>query len=95
MAAAVFASAAGGDPGGLRPQGLGLGFRDLLDGPEVPDTDTVAAAMVYAWELTSRNISAEAFRLGELNPETDYVLQAAKLAWDPTSSALRQPQKSL
>lgn len=41
----------------------------------VPDTDTVSAAIVYAWELTSRGVPAKPFRLGELNPETAYVLE--------------------
>ncbi|CAE7329501.1 ppaC [Symbiodinium natans] len=44
-------------------------------GHKVPDTDSVTAALVYAWELNARNISATAYRLGELNPETDFVLK--------------------
>ena len=38
---------------------------------------------VYAWELNARNISASAYRLGELNPETSYVLQALKVPVPP------------
>lgn len=52
-------------------------------GHKVPDTDTVTAAIVYAWELNARNISASAYRLGELNPETSYVLQALKVPVPP------------
>lgn len=38
---------------------------------------------VYAWELNARNISASAYRLGELNPETSYVLQTLKVPVPP------------
>eukprot|EP00933_Yihiella_yeosuensis_P036812 TRINITY_DN30625_c0_g1_i1.p1 TRINITY_DN30625_c0_g1~~TRINITY_DN30625_c0_g1_i1.p1 ORF type:complete len:332 (+),score=64.66 TRINITY_DN30625_c0_g1_i1:77-1072(+) len=44
-------------------------------GHKVPDTDTVSSALVYAWELNERNIAASAYRLGELNPETAFVLE--------------------
>ena len=40
-------------------------------------------SQVYAWELNARNISASAFRLGELNPETRYVLEALRLEAPP------------
>ncbi|CAK9007194.1 unnamed protein product [Durusdinium trenchii] len=61
----------------------------------VPDTDTVTAAiaawlgepapaqLVYAWELNARNISAQAYRLGELNPETEFVLKALEVPVPP------------
>eukprot|EP00435_Cladocopium_sp_Y103_P071367 s1182_g37.t1 len=52
-------------------------------GHKVPDTDTVTAAIVYAWELNARNVSASAYRLGELNPETSYVLEALKVPVPP------------
>ncbi|CAE7560480.1 ppaC [Symbiodinium sp. CCMP2456] len=52
-------------------------------GHKVPDTDTVTAALVYAWELNARNISATAYRLGELNPETDFVLKRLGVAVPP------------
>jgi len=45
-------------------------------GHKAPDTDTVTSAIIYAWELTQRGIPATAYRLGELNPETEYVLKA-------------------
>lgn len=49
----------------------------------IPDTDTITAALVYAWELNQRSIPATAYRLGELNPETDYVLKALGVGLPP------------
>jgi manganese-dependent inorganic pyrophosphatase len=43
-------------------------------GHKVPDTDTTISAIVYAWELNSRSIPAKAYVLGDLNPETKFVL---------------------
>lgn len=45
-------------------------------GHKVPDTDAICAALVYEWELEQRGIPARAYRLGELNRETEYVLKA-------------------
>jgi len=45
-------------------------------GHKVPDTDAICAAVAYTWELNARNIPATAYRLGDLNPETKYVLDA-------------------
>jgi len=43
-----------------------------------PDTDTVCSAIVYAWYLTNiKGVLAKAYRLGELNKETEYVLKWA------------------
>jgi len=39
--------------------------------------------MAYAWELNARNISATAYRLGDLNPETAYVLEVLGLEQPP------------
>jgi len=39
--------------------------------------------MAYAWELESRGIPASAFRLGELNRETEYVLRTLNLETPP------------
>jgi len=47
----------------------------IVHGHLNPDTDAVCAAVAYAWELNERNFSATAYRLGELNPETSYVLR--------------------
>lgn len=44
-------------------------------GHKVPDTDTTISAIAYAWELNARKIPASPFLLGELNPETKFVLQ--------------------
>jgi len=45
-------------------------------GHKNPDTDAVCAAIVYSWELNSKGISSKPYRLGVLNPETQYVLHA-------------------
>jgi manganese-dependent inorganic pyrophosphatase len=42
-----------------------------------PDTDAITAAMVYAHFLNRTGQAATAYRLGELNNETAFVLQAA------------------
>jgi manganese-dependent inorganic pyrophosphatase len=39
-----------------------------------PDTDTVCSAIAYAWFLQQKGRDAVAYRLGELNKETKYVL---------------------
>lgn len=44
-------------------------------GHKNPDTDAICAALTYAWELQERGLQAAAYRLGELNPETAYVLK--------------------
>ncbi|ACO47078.1 manganese-dependent inorganic pyrophosphatase [Deinococcus deserti] len=40
-----------------------------------PDTDAIASAMVYASLLSRQGVEAQAYRLGELNFETSYVLR--------------------
>lgn len=57
-------------------------------GHKVPDTDTVSAAITYAWELNQRGIPAKAYRLGELNPETEYVLKALGVETPPVLTEL-------
>lgn len=42
-----------------------------------PDTDAITAALVYARLLTRQGVDAQAFRLGELNFETAFVLREA------------------
>jgi len=45
-----------------------------------PDTDTVAAAMGYAWLLRERdNLDTVAARAGALNPQTSWVLKNLEL----------------
>eukprot|EP00929_Paragymnodinium_shiwhaense_P109833 TRINITY_DN76395_c0_g1_i1.p1 TRINITY_DN76395_c0_g1~~TRINITY_DN76395_c0_g1_i1.p1 ORF type:complete len:332 (+),score=80.89 TRINITY_DN76395_c0_g1_i1:80-1075(+) len=53
----------------------------VVHGHKNPDTDAVCAAIAYAWELNQKNFSATAYRLGDLNPETSYVLKA--IGYDP------------
>ena len=46
-----------------------------VNGHKGPDTDTTCSAIVYAWHLTENmGKKAEAFVLGELNKETEFVL---------------------
>lgn len=45
-------------------------------GHKVPDTDAVCSALVRAWDLNQQGFPAQAFRLGELNKETAFVLQS-------------------
>ena len=52
-------------------------------GHKVPDTDTVCSAMVREWDLNQQGISAQAYRLGELNKETAYVLESLGLEQPP------------
>ncbi|WP_104991527.1 manganese-dependent inorganic pyrophosphatase [Deinococcus sp. NW-56] len=42
-----------------------------------PDTDAIASALVYARLLTRQGTEARAYRLGDLNFETPYVLREA------------------
>jgi manganese-dependent inorganic pyrophosphatase len=62
---------------------LSLGAPTILSGAPIkvfghqaPDTDTTCSAIIYAWELNARNIPATPYILGDLNPETAYVLKA-------------------
>lgn len=52
-------------------------------GHKVPDTDTVCSAMVREWDLAQQGIPAQAYRLGELNKETAFVLQSLGLEQPP------------
>lgn len=44
-------------------------------GHKAPDTDTVCSAISYAWFLNQKGKEAKAFRAGDLNKETAFVLQ--------------------
>jgi len=57
-------------------------------GHKAPDTDAVTTALCYAWELNSRNIPAVAYRLGELNPETAFVLKTVGMEAPPVLGKL-------
>ena len=53
-----------------------------------PDTDAITAALVYANLLTRQGRSAVAYRLGELNFETAFVLREAGVAAPELLSSL-------
>ena len=42
-----------------------------------PDTDAITAAIVYTDYLRRMNVNASAYRLGDLNNETKFVLRTA------------------
>ncbi len=44
-----------------------------------PDTDAITAALVYARLLTRQGVDATAYRLGDLNFETTFVLDQAEI----------------
>ncbi|CAF4476201.1 unnamed protein product [Rotaria socialis] len=44
-----------------------------------PDTDSIATAIGYAALLRSMGINAKAYRLGDLNKETEFVLNTAQV----------------
>lgn len=48
-----------------------------------PDTDAITAALVYARLLTRQGTAAQAYRLGELNFETPFVLKEAGVEAPP------------
>ncbi|MFC4427941.1 manganese-dependent inorganic pyrophosphatase [Deinococcus navajonensis] len=53
-----------------------------------PDTDAIASALVYARLLARQGLEAQAYRLGELNFETAYVLRELGLEAPPMLPAL-------
>lgn len=57
-------------------------------GHKNPDTDAITAALVYARLLERQGLEARAYRLGELNFETAYVLREAGVEAPPLLSAL-------
>jgi manganese-dependent inorganic pyrophosphatase len=48
-------------------------------GHKLPDTDSISAAIAYAYLLEERGKKAIPFKLGEINPETKYVLNYFKV----------------
>lgn len=52
-------------------------------GHQNPDTDAIASALVYASYLTRTGTPALAYRIGEMNFETPFVLQAAGIEAPP------------
>lgn len=65
---------------GLRVQGIPVGSKVAktnqlaVFGHMKPDTDTIATAIAFAKFLNLKNINAKPYRLGELNKETQFVL---------------------
>lgn len=53
--------------------------KTLIFGHKSPDTDTITSAIVYADLKRSLGVDAEAVRLGEVNKETAYALEYAKV----------------
>ena len=53
-----------------------------------PDTDAISAALVYARLLSRQGTEAQAYRLGELNFETAYVLRELGLEAPPLLTEL-------
>jgi len=62
---------------------VGSDHVEVVMGHKIPDTDAICAAIGYAWELEQRGTPAKAYRLGELNPETEYVMKALDLETPP------------
>lgn len=46
-------------------------------GHQNPDTDSIASALVYASFLRQMQVNAKAYRLGDLNNESKFVLEKA------------------
>lgn len=61
-------------------------------GHKVPDTDAICAAVAYSWELNARNIPAAPYRLGDLNPETKYVLESIGVEIPPLLDGKLEPK---
>ena len=59
-------------------------------GHKIPDTDAICSALIYEWELGERGIPAQAYRLGELNRETEYVLEALGVEAPPLLERLEE-----
>jgi len=59
-------------------------------GHKVPDTDAICAAIAYSWELNERGTEAAAYRLGELNRETEYVLKTFGIEEPPLLGPLEE-----
>lgn len=59
-------------------------------GHKAPDTDTVCSAIAYAWELNESGHEAKAFVLGDLTPETAFVLKSFGITVPPLLPALEK-----
>jgi len=60
-------------------------------GHKNPDTDTICSAIIAAWYYTEiLSLPAQAYRLGELNKETEYVLKTFGIDTPPLLGALSE-----
>lgn len=57
-------------------------------GHQNPDTDAITAALVYARLLSRQGVEAQAYRLGDLNFETAFVLREAGVEAPPLLETL-------
>lgn len=63
-------------------------------GHKAPDTDTVCSPLAYAWYLnTIKNIEASAYIAGELNKETQFVLNHFKIEEPEIITSLTENDK--
>ena len=51
----------------------------IVIGHQNPDTDAITAALVYAEFLRRMQVNAKAYRLGDLNNETKFVLKTVQM----------------
>ncbi len=57
-------------------------------GHQNPDTDAITSALVYTSFLSKTGVPATAYRLGDLNSETKFVLERARVAAPELTTAL-------
>lgn len=62
-------------------------------GHKTPDTDTVCAAIGYAWVLTKSGKEAQAYVTGELNRETKYVLDRFSVETPATKTSFKKGEQ--
>jgi manganese-dependent inorganic pyrophosphatase len=61
-------------------------------GHKNPDTDSIGSSLLYAWYLTQTGQVAQAFRLGEANKETLYVLGLCGIDLPPLMGEIEPAQ---
>ena len=66
----------------------------IVIGHRNPDTDAITAALVYADFLRRMKVKAKAYRLGDLNNETKFVLKSADVQ-EPDMLPDDVPEESL
>jgi nanoRNase/pAp phosphatase (c-di-AMP/oligoRNAs hydrolase) len=63
----------------LRKKRINVQNEVFVFGHQSPDTDTIASALVYASLLRQMQVNAKAYRLGDLNNESKFVLEKASI----------------